>query len=91
MNKLLPGDALMRHVDAYLRGVDPNLALVFREAMKRAGFPDISAALALENICADFLAGNRRWSYGEGLSPRPYAVLTDEKIAEQDMGAGGDA
>lgn len=52
------GAAWMRHTEAYLQ--DRDLIRVFRLAMKRAGFPTVSAAWALEAICADFLAGTGR-------------------------------
>lgn len=45
------------HTRRYLEGVDPPLAGVFMAAMTRAGYPGVSAADALEAICADFLAG----------------------------------
>jgi len=49
------GAAWMRHTEAYLQ--DRDLIKVFRLAMQRAGFPEVSAAAALEAICADFLSG----------------------------------
>lgn len=49
------GAAWMRHTEAYLQ--EPDLIKVFRLAMRQAGFPAVSAAAALESICADFLAG----------------------------------
>lgn len=54
------GAAFMRHAEAYLHGVDPNLVTIFRKAMRAAGFPGVSAAAALEAICADFLSGVTR-------------------------------
>jgi hypothetical protein len=51
------GPSWYHHTVAYLKGVDPNLAEVFTQAMERAGFPEVNAAEALEAICADFLAG----------------------------------
>lgn len=47
----------VKHTEAYLDGVDPSLVGVFRQAMGRAGYPQVSAAESLEAICADFLAG----------------------------------
>ena len=84
------GAAWMRHTEAYLK--DRDLIKVFRLAMKRAGFPEVSAAAALEAICADFLAGVLRPMHRPGCAggencvcqlPRPFTILTDEKIAEQ--------
>lgn len=49
------GASWMRHTEAYLQ--ERALINVFRLAMRRAGFPEVSAAAALEAICADFLAG----------------------------------
>ncbi len=68
------------HTFKYLGGIDPNLATVFTQAMQAAGYPGVSAAEAIEAICADFLAG-QRWATA---SHPTYKVLTDEKIAEQE-------
>lgn len=50
-------DTWMKHTMRYLGGSDEALAGVFLQAMERAGYPAVSAAEALEAICADFLAG----------------------------------
>ena len=49
--------AWYRHSLNYLTGIDPHLADMFVRAMKRAGFPTVGEAAALEAILADFLAG----------------------------------
>ncbi len=51
------GETWVRHTRNYLKGVDPTLELVFMHAMRDAGYPQVAAALALEALCADFLAG----------------------------------
>ncbi len=51
------GETWVRHTRNYLKGVDPLLVDVFIRAMRGAGYPSVSPALALEAICADFLAG----------------------------------
>jgi hypothetical protein len=48
----------LRLTHHYLAGVDPHLPAVFEQAMKAAGYPEVSAATALEHLCADFLAGH---------------------------------
>lgn len=53
------GETWIAHTKHYLRGVDPALEGVFDQAMDVAGFPRVSAAEAMEAICADFLAGCR--------------------------------
>lgn len=47
----------VKHSMHYLGAVDEALANLFLQAMERAGYPGVSAADALEAICADFLAG----------------------------------
>ena len=51
-------DAWVRHTQYYLIGTgDEALAEVFMRALMAAGYPTVSPAMALEAICADFLAG----------------------------------
>ena len=50
-------DAVVRHIAHYLGSIDPALADLFMHAIRDAGYPGVSAADALEAICADFLAG----------------------------------
>ena len=47
----------VRHTLKYLGASDEHLADLFLQAMTRAGYPGVSAADAVEAICADFLAG----------------------------------
>ena len=47
----------VKHTLNYLGASDEALAALFLHAMARAGYPTVSAADALEAICADFLAG----------------------------------
>lgn len=49
--------AWYQHTLHYLAGIDAPLADMFVRAMKRAGFPSVGEAAALEAILADFLAG----------------------------------
>jgi hypothetical protein len=51
------GETWYRHTLHYLRGIDPTLEILFEHAMLDAGYPKVAAGLALEAICADFLAG----------------------------------
>jgi hypothetical protein len=50
-------DTWVRHTLNYLGASDEALAALFLQTMERAGYPGVSAADALEAICADFLAG----------------------------------
>jgi hypothetical protein len=51
------GAAWLKYTRHYLAGVDPHLPAVFDRALGAAGYPECSAATALEHLCADFLAG----------------------------------
>ena len=51
------GEVWYRHTGHYLDGVDPTLGDLYRRMMKRAGYPQVSAATALEAILADFQSG----------------------------------
>ena len=50
-------DTFYRLASHYLDGVDPTLGDLWRRMMRRAGYPQVSAAVALEAILADFQSG----------------------------------
>lgn len=56
----LQADTWVRHTCHFLDGADPALGTLFRLALERAGYPEVSAVHAMEAICADFLAGAPR-------------------------------